>query len=78
MDYCSSNSCCIGTPSMNGMVSKHAGNDISRELSYSKRSNRGKFTARNMKLYDEYKASGAEYTMTFLEYKKKKRKRKKS
>jgi hypothetical protein len=53
------------------MVSKHAGNDISRELSYSKRSNRGKYTARNIKLYDEYKASGAEYTMTFIEYKKK-------
>lgn len=53
------------------VVSKHAGNDISRELSYSKRSNRGKYTARNIKLYDEYKASGAEYTMTFIEYKKK-------
>lgn len=56
---------------MNEMVSKHAGNDISRELSYSKRSNRGKYTARNMKLYAEYKASGAEYSMTFVEYKKK-------
>ena len=50
------------------MVSKSAGNDISRELSYSKRSSRGKYTARNMKLYAEYKASGAEYSMTFLEY----------
>ena len=60
------------------MVSKSAGNDISRELSYSKRSSRGKFTARNIKLYAEYKESGAEYTMTFLEYKKKNRKKDKS
>ena len=61
---------------MNNMVSKSAGNDISRELSYSKRSSRGKYTARNMKLYAEYKESGAEYSMTFLEYKKKQLKKK--
>jgi hypothetical protein len=58
------------------MVSRKAGNDISRELSFEKRKTIRKLSNRNSKLYDEYKSGGCEYTMTFLEFKNKRKKRK--
>jgi len=53
------------------VVSKKSGNDISRELSFEKRKLKAKFTNQNAKIWKEYKDSGAEFSMSFPEYKKK-------